>query len=455
MSAIVKEQQYSLKPSAVKAKRYTREVPSLGGTASTYNMGDTAVFYLPSGLANTFMDGQTAYLKFTIVNTIVATGVGTPSMATDFTGGSIIRSLNVYGSGGALIESIDRYGALANILYDAQMTASAIHGQSPLIGSLDQDYTTANLRKGRDLNTTGAQTAGAGTEYQYYTLCIPIISSIFNLSEKHFPIYACSADDIRIEIQFDTAVNAFVIPSGVANITSQTPSIFSPTIVVDYIEVDDMAMNQIKSLYAGRDLVVHSTSFHTYESTIQNSTSGSYTQIIPSKVMSAKNILFIWRNLSITGVATGYTQSSRLNPFLGALSTFNINLGGLRVPNKPITVNKANDVSQFYAELQKSFHGFGDLRLGSGMGQLGYTSKTSPLVGDAPYKCSFVAGINLDQFRGQSDVLLSGYDMSKVTTYYEANFVTATPAMIVTCDAFVHHDVLLIIDANGSLTVKF
>jgi hypothetical protein len=454
MSAIVKEQQYSLKPSAVKAKRYTREIPSLGGTASTYNMGDTAVFYLPAGLANTFMDGQTGYLKFTIVNTVVVTTADTaPVIACDFTGSSLIRSINIYGSGGALIESIDRYGTLANVLYDAQMSASAIHGQSPLIGSLDQDYTTANLRKGRNLNT-GSATVAVGTGYQYYTLCIPLLSSLFGLSEKHFPLYACSSDDIRIEVQFDTAVNAFVIPT-IANITSQTPTIFSPTIVVDYIEVDDMAMGQIKSLYAGRDLVVHSTSFHTYESTITAQTSGSYTQIIPSKVMSAKNILFTWRNLGTTAVSAGYTQSSRLNPFLGALSTFNINLGGLRVPNKPITVNKASDVSQFFAELQKSFHGFGDLRLGSGLGNTGYTSKTTPAVGDAPYLCSFVAGINLDQFRGQSDVLLSGYDMSKVTTYYEANFVTATPNAITTCDAFVHHDVLLIIDANGSLTVKF
>lgn len=453
MSAIVKEQQYSLKPSAVKAKRYTREIPSLGGTASTYNMGDTAVFYLPAGLAGNFMDGQTAYLKFTISNSIVS-GVGgtTPAFACDYTGSSIVRNLSIYGSGGALIEQIDRYSTLANCLYDAQLTGSALCGLSPMIGSNNQDYATANatFRTGRNLAAT---VTASTTTVQNYTLCVPIISSLFTLSEKYFPIYACSSDDIRVEIQFDTQVNAFVA-SG-TNITSQTATIFNPTIVVDYIEVDDMAMGQIQSLYSGRDLVVHSTSFHTYESTIASTTSGSFTQIIPSKVMSAKNMLFTWRNLPTTAVAAGFTQSARLNPFLGALSTFNLNLGGLRVPNKPITVQKASDVSQFFAELQKAFHGFGDLRLGSLLSNTGYTSLTDPAVTDAPQTVSFLAGINLDQFRGQSDVLLSGMDLSKITTYYEANYITATANEIVTVDAFVHHDVLLIIDANGSLTVKF
>lgn len=453
--AIVKEAQYTLKPSSVKAKRYTRVVPSLGNNPSSgYSMGDTIIFYLPSGLNNQMMDGQTAYLRFTLKCVITATGAvaaGAQGLAMDYVASSIIRRIDIYGSGGALISSVDRYNVLMTALYDIFHSQSELKGLSPLLGNDAGDTTTALNRLGRALYAPSVLMANGDTNTTNFNFAIPLITPITSGCSKYLPVYALE-DDIRVEVILDTQANAFVIPT-VAN-SSVACTILNPAIVVDYIELESGAMEQIKSLYAGRDLVLHCEDWHTYETTIADTTTGSWNTILPSKLMSAKCALFAFRRLGITGVAAGYTLSSRSNPFTGASSTFNLNIGGNRVPQRPITVNIASDIVEFYAELKKSYHAFNHIEFSGDLPHSCYTSTYNPAVGDLPSIRGFLAGINLDSLRGQSDVLLSGTDLSKVTTYIEANFTTGI-AGLHTLDTFVKHDSLLVIDPNGKMTSKF
>jgi hypothetical protein len=143
-------------------------------------------------------------------------------------------------------------------------------------------------------------------------------------------------------------------------------------------------------------------------------------------------------------------------------STFNLNIGGLRVPQRPITTAVANDISAYFASTQNAFHAMGALLCNGCLDRSTYlstataiTATTGGTATNLMYSSGgFVIGINLDSFTRNSDTMLSGTDLSKVTTYIEANFVTAC-ATAYNLDAFICHDVLLIIDANGSLTSKF
>jgi hypothetical protein len=55
--------------------------------------------------------------------------------------------------------------------------------------------------------------------------------------------------------------------------------------------------------------------------------------------------------------------------------------------------------------------------------------------------------------RNADDVVLSGLDLSKVSSYLEANFTTAVTGDQ-TVDTFVYHDMLIVIDQNGIVSAK-
>eukprot|EP00952_Eustigmatos_sp_NYUAD-ZCMA_P013458 53371-Eustigmatos_ZCMA.PRE.1 len=155
------------------------------------------------------MDGGAAYLKFTLQVACAASGgtvnAGAQQVMLDYTGASIIRRLDVMGAGNNLVESIDRYGLLANIIYDCQESYQDMVGQSTMLGSTDGTIQATTFTTVESLTRTGylmscpsASTTTGNTNTQYFTFAIPIISSLFALSESHFPTYAVN-DDLRLD----------------------------------------------------------------------------------------------------------------------------------------------------------------------------------------------------------------------------------------------------------------
>ena len=461
MSAIPSSAQYSLKPSAVKAKRYQRVVPSLGNNPNSgYTTGtspDTIIFYLPS-MANQVMDGQSAVLKFTTstVFTGSAGGTGGYTVELDGTASCFINRVDIYGSGGALIESISNYGVLSSIYHDIFYSQSEQKGLSAQIGSAEGDTTNVLNRHGLNIGTSTVTTAT--TETFTRTFSIPILSSLFQFSENFFPVFALNSD-VRIEVVLNNLVSS-VIGTASAGTTLTSISIVNPEIIVDYIELESNVIDQMRSVYAGRDLVVHSTSVHNYQTTVSVNTGSNYNTILPSKVMSAKYGLFSFRPTGLTNAQTYATLSTRMNPFRTANSQFNLNIGGMRVPQRPLLTAVTDDISNYFASTQNAFHAQGALLANGCLPYTTYLSVESSnpavLAPGTANTYGFVIGINLDTFVRQSDTMLSGTDLSKVTTYIEANFArSAGTYLLYTLDSFICHDILLIIDGNGTLTSKF
>lgn len=453
MSAVNREIQFSLKPSTVRCKRYTKNIYSLAQNTN-YSPSDTIIFNIPVGLANTVMDGKTAYLKFTWNVSFEANGgnlnVGAQAVALDYSANCFFNQLTTYGNSGQMLEQIARYNVLANTLYDQTYSQSQLKGLSALVGTRDGDTTDATNRYG--VSISNATTTDGNTTTKSFTFCVPIFSGLFQLSEKYIPLYAMSGDSIRLELLLDTQVNALRIPTVANSTVSYT--IGSPELIVDFVEIDSSAMGAIESLYAGRDIVLHSSSYRTYEATIANGTSGQYQLILPSKLMSVKSLTSVHRTSAVQAQA-GYTLSTFSNIFYGGNSTWNISLSGRRLPSKPITVRVDGDVSQFFAELEKSNHALGFTDMNGCLTFSGYASNTNLGVGATPNASAFIVGLNLSSIQNSEDSILSGVDLSKETAYLEYNIATDLTDNVLV-NSFAYHDILLNISSQtGLMTAVF
>jgi len=466
MSAISKEMNYSLKPSAVKCSRITRQLVAVGNNATDgFATGqDTIIIYIPAGTPRTFWDGKSATLKYTLgVNATAAADIAAAAHTVyfDYGGWSPIRRIDVYGSGGQLIESIDHYNLLQNMLHDTFYSPQDLNGLSSMLGTNEgrtADATTllaSQTRRGAFTFTNlSALANGATGTVQYGTVSIPLNLALFNLSDKYTPCGMMS-DDVRLEIVLETTIASAVIPA-LANWTNNSVRIINPTIYLDYITVeDDQAMAQIVSSYGGEQIVLQSTTFHNYETTIPSGTSTNYTAILPCKAMSARYYLGVFRQLTISNVQAGYTNSAFSNPFRTSTSNFSLSLGGVLVPQSPITALCTGDVSQFFAYLQQAYHAMGALVCNGQLTRTGYQSTDALLVvTDLPAVRAFQVGIPLDTLRQNTDVMLSGVNLSGITSYTNMNFGLATTGLY-TFDSFVCHDILFVINPDGTMVSKW
>ena len=444
---------YNLKPVSLKCTRKTVVVPSSNKTS--FSPQDTIVLYLPS-LKDHVMDGQSGYLRFQVT----VTGDG----FLDHSAHSFIDRITTYGAGGQVISDIQGYSILACQWIDMAMSHSEKLGLSSMLGTEDQVYNitgaaaafaTASKPTTAELNAMFPPSNRMGkalVDGTTYSFGIPLLHSLFALSEKMWPSFAFS-DDTRIEITLSSNVQALV--------TSTAFVLKNPELVVDYIHFDSSVFPLIQETYKGRDLVISSQDYKYYSSQIA-STTGNISQIIPCKVLSARAFFFAFRQASTQAVGA-YTVSSRVNPFFTAGDSFNLNIGGSRVPNKPITTVTTGNFAPWFATTQSALHAMNSTEM-NGCLNTSYYQKwpaASPgsLAGASSYQNAFALAINVDTLRGQSELSNSGLNLSAVTTYYEGNIGTAPlssggAATTISVDCHVLHDVLYIVDGAGNVSVR-
>lgn len=466
---------YSLKPTSVKANRKQVVIPSSNKT--DFSPEETCIFYLPS-LRNNVMDGQSGYLRFTLQ-------VATAACNLDVSAHSLIERIQTYGSGGQLISDLQNYSVLATMLLDLQLSQSEKIGLSSMLGCEDthssvsttltntsgnnvgiggfplvavNDGTAFGTNTGMvatnsvsDLNRSG-RTLAIGT----YTFCIPLLHPLFTLSEKMWPCFAMN-DDTRLEIQW-SSVSKAVYSAGAPVLT-----IKNPEIIVDFIEFDSAVFPLIQQTYAGRDLIVPAQDYRYYASQIASGTSGNISQIIPSKVMSARAFFFAFRPAQ-TQIQGAYSVGSRVNPFWALGDNLALNIGGVKVPQRPITTRVSDEFSEWFASTQQSLHAMNNLSMNGGITLSYYeraTKDTGYVVGASSYRNAFALGINTDTLQRQSDSSNSGLNLSNITTYYEGYIGTAptqgnaATQQSVSVDTYVLHDTLYIVDASGSTSLRF
>ena len=455
---------YSLKPTSVKATRKQVLIPSSNKTS--FSPEETCIFYLPS-LRNHVMDGQSGYLRLTLT-------VGAGAGYLDNCGQALIQRIQTYGSGGQLISDIDQYNVLATMLTDLQLSQSEKIGLSSTLGAEDVYGTVGTVGVVADdaalgskvlfdagftatSTVTDSNRRGMALAAGSYTLCIPLLHPLFSLSEKMWPAFAM-ADDTRVEITWSSVINSTVQVGG----TGITWTLSNPEILVDYIEFDSGVFPLIQQTYAGRDLIIPSQDYRTYSSQIASGTTGSISQIIPCKVMSARAFFFAFRPAE-SQVAAGYASSGRTNPFYSAQDNFRLNIGGVAYPQKPITTRVAGNFAEYFASTQTALHAFNNLSMNGALNRSYYNvsgSDTGHQNAANSYRNAFALAINVDTLRGQSETSNSGLSLANLTTYYEGYIGTSNKATgggdeAVSVSTFVLHDVMFIVDASGNVQLRF
>ena len=473
--ALTSSVNYTLKPTSVKCNRRQIVIPCSNKTSFT--AGETAVFYLPS-LSNQVMDGQSGYMRFTA--TITDNGY------LDNSAQSFIDRIQTYAAGGQLISDIQQYSVLAAMMTDLQLSQSEKIGLSGTLGTED-DYgsttvTTALTASGPLAQDYFATYPGAGglaqgdpfapvtatstptltnsnrkgmalTDGEPYTFCIPLLHPIFTLSEKYWPAFALS-DDTRLEITWNSVLNALV--------SSTAFTITNPEIIVDMIEFDSSVFPMIQQTYSGSELIIPAQDYHYYASMIAAGTTGNISQIIPAKQQSARAMFFTFRPAE-TQAAAGYSVSSRVNPFYSVGDQFNLNVGGMKVPQHPIRTRIAGNHAEWFASTQTALHAFNSLDMNGSLNRSYYgatSAQAGHLAGANSYRNGFCLGLNLDSLRGQSQTQNSGISLANITTYYEGYIGTAPKATgggdeNVTVDCFLLHDCLYVVAADGTMSVRW
>jgi hypothetical protein len=417
----------SLKKTSIKTTRQRVNINPTNG--SVFSPDSTIKISLPR---RGFLSGKSSYLKFDVN---VLTDASATQGFIDNTASSFISRLEVFHSG-ALQESIERYNVLSVLLNDICYGPDDLQGLTSAYAGADgidaSGNTKAYVRGGRFVSAGANSTAT-------YTFCIPILSSLFMLQDKSFPLGLLSSE---LEVQFTLCSKNE--PWYLTLARDWTLS--NVQLVAEIVEPADMA--SIRSLYP-ETIVIPTTSYRTYISSIvaAGGVATSYSIQLPFKGSSAKSLLLISRNKVGTGV-TDYNVSSRQH----FISSMQLKIGGLAYPSLPIK-GTATEVAEFAIELKKAFHALSATGSCNGMISRNLYKTGAGATGASSWGNAGAYGLDLDSFHQRSDVLMSGVDLSAVTTFID--IVTLTDAIASEIDMFVMHDALQYITPDGQMATRF
>ena len=202
-TSVTTDMLYAMKASSGNTSSYRVNIPSQN--KSTFNPGDVIIMRIPCGRKNSYLDGVNSYLKICIQNNdLTATNI----LNLDHISYGLINQLRVFQSGN-LIEQIGNYSVLLNGLLDFCIEGSSLMGYSTILETapttseslISNGTAVANNAVLGTLNTTlnslrrGNSIPASGR----LTLCLPIVSNFFTLSDKMIPIGRLNSD---IELQF-------------------------------------------------------------------------------------------------------------------------------------------------------------------------------------------------------------------------------------------------------------
>jgi len=435
---------YDLKPSSGRGRSYRCSIQPTN--KQTFSGGDTAILMIPCGRRGTFLDNQSSYIKYTIVNNEVALG---KTAFLDNNGACVINRLDVFHASN-MLESIQSYNTLYSYLLDFQLNVSQAYSLSNTFGT-SYDYN----RKGYPL--------GLSTGANKLTVCMPLLSGVVGLGlDKSLPVGSLN-DDIRLEITFENNTQALCWSGTPA--TSYT--IVGLELELTYIELADDSMNIVNSVSPLNDTVfLHGNSWRHYVSSIAANTAGTYSTLVPCRFASTKTLVLCPRRSTEITSASSYSLSSRSN---FGIDSYWWRVGSALIPQKFITLKSSSGLVAGYGEgfleLQKSLHALNHAELSGNLpftyynvndavdATAGITAITTNTTADS-FKNGFCIAQNLETYSQRNDVLINGLNTLSSQTFFECNIGTA-PSNAYTLDFYANFDQILVKDQQGILSVRF
>ena len=433
--ALTSDLDFRLKPSAVRSRSYRASI--LPTNKTTFNPTDTCIIYCPGGRRNTYLDVGQSYLRLSIKNTDASN-----SLTLDGNGACVISRIDVF-HGSNLLETIQAYNVLSTYIFDMQASAADRKGLSNIYG-----FDNTGDRKGQAL--------AAGVQL---TTCLPLFSGVVGvLSEKTLPV-GMLADDIRLEITFETQSNGVYAGTG-----SPAWQVSDLQLELTFIELSDEGEMMVREEGGNpeKPIYLHGTSWRHYASNLPSATAGNYSTLVPARFASLKQLALCPRR-STDAVQASYTSSSRVNP---NIAFYWWRCGSAIIPQKAVYLENTNNTGGYgeaYAELLKAWHALHTIKNSA---QLGTeynisdmaTSTTTTVTqanaaGTNAYQNGFVIAQELESMAQRSDVLLSGLNTLSSQVFFECQINTA-PVTSYTLDFFAWYDHILILE-RGLLSVKY
>ena len=374
----------------------------------------------------------------------------TSNIWVDHNAASFVQRLDVY-SQGNLIETIDNYGVLYSTLLDTQNGGLERSTYNNLLLGCDCPDNTSNISRG------GVPIAASSTLTTY----IPIISGVIGSGlGRYLPL--CDINELKVVVTLAPAPLPVITGSGNGNAPW---TITFAEFVVTTVQLDPMADRMLHESHNG--LIVLSTESWRNFNTILASGGSSDTILIPIKPISAKTLLCTYRPAANLTSFLAASTSGRVNPFSNVPNGSSLQLlcGSTYMPQKPIIQGSP----EIFMELFKSFHGLGNVNSKTCITAANYeiagnpgTALVAAGVSQSLYNAyvqatgTFVAGLNLDVFSGNSSKSMGGLNLSIGNSFVIQSYKSGTTLPVQTrFDGFVHMDMLLMIDpATKTLTFK-
>jgi len=444
---------YNLKASSVRARSYRASIPP--SNSQTFTGAQTAIFYIPCGRKNSFIDPTQTYLKFTVKN-----NDGTNAFFVDNIASSFINRLDIF-HGSNMIDTIQQYNVLASYIKDFTLNSSESYGLSSMYGTSVDATTASKCRQGLSLPSSSSA-----------TFCIPLLSSIFSNCDKMLPIGQLY-DDIRIELTWEANTQAICAAGG-----TPTWTVTDAQLMCQIIELSDEGMQQVESATPFNNPVyIHSTSYRHYVSTLPAGTGGTFSTLVPSRFASTKTLIMLPRRAPEIAAATTHSISTRFNP---AINSYWWRIGGAMIPQKPVTLYNPNagaGYAEGFAEIMKSWHSLSSPDMCGGLNlttfnatdildanvdasvPTGIPSSATTSKGSAGYTAGFAIAQELESFANRSDLLLSGMNTLSSQVFFECNLglksdFSCLPLTATTLDFYAQYDQILVIE-NGIMSCRF
>lgn len=217
-----------VKNRAVSSKSYRSVLPSTNG--QSFNLNNVMEFALPSGVRNSYFDGQSVYLKASVQN-------ANANNACKFEGSgfySLINKLEIL-SGGTVLQTIDQYSTLVDMMLDAESSDAYKDNTGKILCGMDKSKIA-----GAELQANNGNTV---------TVAVPLILSLFHMSNRMIPSF--SNDVIRIRITLNTAQNGLISSVENSDVADTDITLSNVSLCVYMCELSQSAQDLVDEMTGG------------------------------------------------------------------------------------------------------------------------------------------------------------------------------------------------------------
>ena len=438
--AVPRELGYHIQqPDAVSARAYRINVSPYNN--QTFKSGDVIKIKLPTN-RNAYFDPKKSFLKFVWTVPTFASGGNPGTLSASFDGhaASVIKRLQSFSGGGSvLLESVENYSSLYTMMLDLQVPLEQrATGTYAILGGTTGDH-------------GGVVVPAGGTDQVAFGL----ISGVFGAQcSKMFPVGALN-DGLELHLYLDDFKSAFkTYTAGTTNLSAALDAagatiaanitISSVEYVAEYCELNPNASAAIAQMNGNR-YVIPNEQYRCVAVPIPQTSSGTTSLLVNHRFSSVKNLWVALVPTVAVGTTIGNSITCRTKNTLGS---YQWRIGGINVPQKPVTVGY-NSGAEGFAEVERALRGMNNV-----LGSCSLTRAQWSVTAAGDQTGAFCIGTQLDVFDFSTDKpARSGVSTLDSPIYLDLTWGANTTEAL-TAYIYCHYDSSIVVDGSTGQVIE-